>query len=217
MPPVKKKSAKEKRKYVRVNFELNARLNKEGVAMIKELSAGGCLIETSLQLAGGEHVGLGCTAFGKTLDLDGTVIYHKGPTQYGIRFTRKAKKPTPALLRIIEQQREFLLTRRHIRVEIRRNALVDKEDAILLNVSAQGCFIETSAPSHIGDIVEVKFALAEHQIHLAAQVRWKNNKGIGVEYLSPDPEQVSQITDFIVYYSRAAREFAPTTTPPVKK
>ena len=216
MPPVKKKSAKEKRKFVRVNFELNAQINKEGVAIIKELSAGGCLIETSLQLAGGEHVGLSCTAFGKPLDLDGTVIYHKGPTKYGIRFTRKAKKPTPALLQIIEQQREFLLTRRHIRVEIRRNAILDKEDAVLLNVSAQGCFIETSAPSRIGDIVEVKFALAEHQIHLAALVRWKNNKGIGVEYLSPDPVQVSQITDFIAFYSRATREFAPTT-PPVKE
>ena len=197
MPKGKNSSIYEKRKFVRVNLSTDVQFNRQAHAAIRELSLGGCLIESAFPLKTGDNVEIKFSAFGKKTTLAGRVIYRKGQHGYGIRFTHETKRAPKSLKTIIERFQLSSRTKRPIRVQIQRDAVLDKQPSTLVNVSAYGCFIKTKTRYNLGDIVEVRFRLADKEIHLAAQIRWKTKTGIGIEYLSPDPSHVRGISEFI--------------------
>ncbi len=164
---------------------------------MRDLSLGGCLVESVLPLNPGNNIQIKFSAFGERVTLDGSVAHVMSENRYGIRFEPKTNLHLMHLANIIEQFQQTPSLRRPTRVQIQCDAVLDRQPSILVNLSEGGCFIKTNARFNTGDIVEVKFQLGKEEIYLAAQIRWRTKAGIGVEYLSPLPDQISCISDFI--------------------
>lgn len=190
-------SVYERRRFVRVPVNLDTLLNLQVRTAMKQLSLGGCLVESVLPLSPGEDVRVAFSAFGEKVRLTGRVVHAASSTRFGIRFEAETTRNLLSLAGVIERFQEKSVTRRPTRVPVRCKAVVDRQSSSLVNLSEQGCFIKTKGSFHPGDIVEVRFPLDGQEVHLAAQIRWKTKSGFGLEYLSPDPDQIRSISDFI--------------------
>jgi len=188
----------ERRKFVRLDVSLNAYINREFRGTIKTLSLGGCLVETSSSLDLRESVRLKFSVIGKSFEVQGRTIHGSKQNQFAIRFENQTNEQNMRLVKVIEKIHETTAARRPTRVPLNQGALVDREPAMLTNLSEGGCFLQTSGSFHPNDIVEIKFELQEDEIHLAGQVRWVDPNGIGIEYLSPEPTQIDCISHFII-------------------
>ncbi len=120
-----------------------------------------------------------------------------GQNQYAIRFENQSNENNIRLVKAIEKIHETENAKRQTRIQLKQKAALDREPALLTNLSEGGCFLQTTAPFNTNDIVEVKFKLEKDEFHLAGQIRWVHSKGVGVEYLSPEPSQIDNISDFI--------------------
>ena len=190
-------SAYERRKFVRVEINLDARINREIRAAVKKLSLGGCLVECNRPLAESDLIHLTFSTFDQKFHLPGRVIHTAGPNRYGVRFEPESDDQVMRLVDVIQKIQDASVSRRSTRVKVQREALLDKEPSLLMNLSEGGCSLRTSQPFHPGDIVEVQFFLNDEEIHLAGQVRWTASEGVGVEFLSPDPIQMEDISRFL--------------------
>ena len=190
-------SAYERRKFVRVDTNLDVRINHQLRAAAKKLSLGGCLIETRDPIDPTALILLEFSAHGEKFSMTGRVIHLLGPNQFGIRFDLDSDELISRLGEVIQRLQDAATARRSTRLKIHREAFLDNEPSVLTDLSEGGGSLETSRAFNYGDIVEVRFALDDEKIHLAAQVRWKNPKGIGVEFLSPNPTQIGEIATFI--------------------
>lgn len=196
----------ERRRFVRVAANLHARLNASSAIAIKDLCLGGCLIESPQPLGIKDPIDIGVAAFGDRISLGGHLVHELNSHRYGVRFDLETNTETSRLIKLIENLHRFPATRRPTRLRLKIRATLDKKPATLSNLSAGGCFLESQTGFHPGDIVEVHYELNGEEIHVAAQVRWLDSGGIGVEYLSPEPDQVRSISDFIEReYPAAAR------------
>lgn len=191
-------SAYERRKFVRVDTNLDVRINQQIRAAAKKLSLGGCLIESRDPIDPTALILLEFSAHGEQFRLTGRVIHLLGPNQFGIRFDLDSEELIARLAEVIQKLQDAATTRRSTRLKIHREALLDNEPSVLTDLSEGGGSLETARVFNYGDIVELRFSLENENIHLAAQVRWKNPKGIGVEFLSPNPTQIGEIATFII-------------------
>jgi hypothetical protein len=191
-------SAYERRKFVRVDINFEARVNRQIRAAMRKLSLGGCLIECNEVLDPINPLQLEFSTHEEQFSLSGHLIHSLGQNQYGIRFHLTEDDIVFRLVSAIQKIQDTAIARRSTRLKIQRKALVDNEPSVLTDLSEGGGSLQTHRYFNYGDIVEVRFFLDEEVIHLAAQVRWKNPQGIGVEFLSPDPTQVVEIATFIV-------------------
>ncbi|MFY9271150.1 MAG: PilZ domain-containing protein [Candidatus Manganitrophaceae bacterium] len=189
-------SAYERRKFIRVKVNLAARLNRLTLAAMKELSLGGCLIECRLPIDSAEPVEVQFSAEGEIFHMTGRVVHSPAQRQHGIRFESQDEDQIVRLVDLIHKIQVASVARRSARMKVHREAFLDNEPALLTSLSERGCFLHTSRLFHPGDIVEVKFLL-EKELYLAAQVRWKSTLGVGVEFLSPEPSQSTDIVHFI--------------------
>lgn len=191
-------SAYERRKFVRVDTNLDVRINHQIRAAAKKLSLGGCLIESKEPIDPTALLLLEFSAHGEPFRLTGRVIHLLGPNQFGIRFDLDSEELIARLIEVIQKLQDAATARRSTRLKIHREALLDNEPSVLTDLSEGGGALETARAFNYGDIVEIRFSLEDENIHLAAQVRWKNEKGIGVEFLSPNSTQVGEIATFII-------------------
>lgn len=188
-------SVYERRKFVRVDINLEVRINRQLRAAIKKLSLGGCLLECNKALDPLEPIQLEFSVQRETFRLTGYIIHSFVQYQYGIRFETD-DEDVARLVGVIQQIQDAAIARRSTRLKVHREAFLDNEACVLTNLSEGGCSIQTPRFFNYGDIVEVRFLLKE-EIYLAGQVRWRTRQGVGVEFLSPDPTQVSEIAAFI--------------------
>ncbi|SRR5579884_1358356 len=190
-------SAYERRKFVRVDISIDARINRDIQATVKKLSLGGCLVECREPLYDSSPIELVFSAFDEEFHLPGRVIHLSGPHQYGVRFEPENDDQVLHLANAIQKIQDASIARRSARLKIQQEAFLDKEPSQLIDLSEGGCSLRTSHPLYPGDIVEVQFFLNEEEIHLAGQVRWTGPNGVGIEFLSPDPTQVGDIARFL--------------------
>lgn len=188
----------ERRKFVRVDVNLDVRINHQIRAAAKKLSLGGCLVECKGTLDPIHPIQIEFSSHGEQFLLTGHLIHSLAENQYGIRFDPEGDDLIIRLVDVIQKIQDAAIARRSTRLKIQRQALLDNQPSILTDLSEGGGSLETSHGFNYGDIVEVRFSLEDEEIHLAAQVRWKNQKGVGVEFLSPDPTQVGEISTFII-------------------
>jgi hypothetical protein len=94
------------------------------------------------------------------------------------------------------------LQSRPLRLQVEHPANLDGEPAVLLNISQGGCFVRTDTSHDPGEIIELRTTLDGETIHLAGEVKWRSEGGIGIEFLLPDPGQVEAITGFIARHSQ---------------
>jgi|GEM_PF-1819932 hypothetical protein len=198
----------ERRKFVRLAVNLDAHINRDSRATIKTLSLGGCLLETPSNFDLKESVRIKFLVIGKSFEVQGRPVHRAGKNQFAIRFENQSNEQNIRLVRAIEKIYQTNASRRPTRVSVQQEALLDREPAMLTNLSEGGCFLKTSGPFHPNDIVEIKFKLQEDEIHLAGQVRWIHPKGIGIEYLSPEPTQINSISQFINIQSPPSKMFS---------
>lgn len=191
-------SAYERRKFVRVDVNFEARINRNIRAAIKKLSLGGCLVECNKPLADADPLEVRFSAFGETFHLRGRVIHVIGANQYGIRFESHNDDQLLRLVDAIKKIQDASIARRSTRLKVQQEALLDKEPSLLVDLSEGGCFVRTTHRFNLGDIIEVQFLLNDEEIHLAGQIRWTGSEGVGVEFLSPDPTQIGDIARFLV-------------------
>lgn len=190
-------SAYERRKFVRVDVNFDARINHGIRATIKKLSLGGCLVECIEPLRDADSIDLRFSAFGEAFHLFGRVILVAGANQYGIRFEPDSDDHALRLASAIKKIQDASIARRSTRLKIEQKALLDKEPSLLVDLSEGGCFLQTAHRFNLGDIIEVQFFLNDEAIHLAGQIRWTGPEGVGVEFLSPDPNQIGDIARFL--------------------
>lgn len=190
-------SAYERRKFVRVDINLDALINRDIRATVKKLSLGGCLVECNQPINDSDPIQLTFSAFDEEFHLPGRVIHLAGPNQYGIRFEPENDDQVLRLVNAIQKIQDASISRRSARLKIKQEAFLDKTPSLLTDLSEGGCSLRTSHSLHPGDIVEVQFFLNEEEIHLAGQVRWTGQNGVGVEFLSPDPTQIGDISRFL--------------------
>lgn len=190
-------SVYERRKFVRVEMNLEARMNVQFQAAINGLSLGGCLVESARHLKINDSVLLEFSSFGEDIRLSANVIHAVDEKRFGVRFEPGASEDMVRLTKLIEKIQDFSGSLRSARIDVKQEAWLDREPVTLTSLSDWGCFIETQAPFNPGDIVEIRFSLDQKEIHVAGQVRWRNAQGIGMEYLSPEPDQLNIISDFV--------------------
>ncbi len=199
-------SAYERRKFVRVDVNLDVCIDQQIRAAAKKLSLGGCLIECNQPLDPTEPIQLEFSTHGEQFRLTARLLHSLVRNQYGTRFELEGDDLISRLVGVILKIQDAAIARRSTRLKIQRQALLDNQPSMLTDLSEGGGSLRTSDGFNYGDIVEVRFSLDDDEIHLAAQVRWKNQTGIGIEFLSPDPTQAGEISTFIIKQ---------TTNPPV--
>ena len=178
-------------------MNLEARMNVQFQAAINGLSLGGCLVESARHLKINDSVLLEFSSFGEDIRLSANVIHAVDEKRFGVRFEPGANEDIVRLAKLIEKIQDLSGSLRSARINVNQEAWLDREPVILKSLSDWGCFIETQAPFNAGDIVELRFYLDQQEIHVAGQVRWRNAQGIGMEYLSPEPEQLNTISGFV--------------------
>lgn len=193
-------SVYERRKFVRIDARLSALVNRSARVVIQNLSLGGCLLESAQPFPLREAVVLEFTVCGRNFHLKGRTIYRVAERQYGIQFEPDTRHETIALFNILPKIQQHAPERRTTRLPVQLHASLDHAPAVIVNLSESGCLIQIQGQGthQAGDLVEVRFRLDRTEIHVAAQVRWRNASGLGLEYLWPDTAQVSDIADFLV-------------------
>ena len=187
----------ERRKFVRVDVKLESWLNNEIRGVMKTLSLGGCSIETESPLHIKDLVCIKIFLEGERFVVWGNVLYSQKEKSYGIRFNNTTKEQHLRLNKVIENINKTSPPLRPTRVSLQENAVLDREPALITNISEGGCFIQTSGSFNSNDIVEVQFRIQEEEMHLTGQVRWVAPKGIGIEFLSLEPPQLSTISRYV--------------------
>jgi hypothetical protein len=141
------------------------------------------------------------TVCGRNFHLRGRTIYRAGVRQYGVQFETETRAETAELLNVLPMIQQHAPERRATRLPVQLKASVDHAPAVIVNLSEGGCFIHIQGPHQAGDLVELRFQLDRTEIHVAAQVRWRNASGLGLEYLWPDTGQVSDISSFLAEHA----------------
>ncbi len=190
-------STREKRKFLRVDTNLYALLNRQVPVAIKRLSVGGCLIEAPKKLSLSEPVHIDFAVDGEHLRLSGQPVYARLGNQMGIEFKFKSEADSERLARLVEKYMHTPINVRPTRIPVQAVAILNQQPSTVSNLSIGGCFLETKTPFSPGDIIEVHSRLDQNEMYVMAQVRWQNPLGVGVEFLSTDPESLEIINAFI--------------------
>jgi len=198
----------ERRKFVRVDVNLESLLNNEIRCVMKTLSLGGCMIETESPIHYKNPVSIKIFSKGKTFEVMGNIIYSKKEKSYCICFNYTTKEQNLFLIEVIENIHKTAAPLRATRVSLQSNAILDRGSAVITDISEGGCFIQTSASFNSQDIVEVKFRIEEEEIHLAGQVRWVEPKGVGIQFLSPEPTQIRTISKYVSLKASSSQAFS---------
>ena len=199
----------ERRKFVRVDVNLESWLNNEIRGVIKTLSLGGCSIETETPLHINDFVSIKIFLEGKRFVVWGNVLHLQKEKSYGIRFNNTTKEQNLWLIKVIENIHKTSAPLRPTRVSLQGNAVLDRKPALITNISEGGCFIQTSGSFNSNNIVEIKFRIQEEEMHLVGQVRWVNPRGIGIEFLSPEPTQISSISKYVSLKASSSLQASP--------
>ena len=187
----------ERRKFVRLDVNLESCLNNEIRGVMKTLSLGGCSIETESPIHIRNPVCIKIFLEGESFEMWGDVLYSLKETSYSIRFNHPTNEQNLWLIKVMENIHKTSALERPTRVSLQSNAVLDREPALITNISERGCFIQTPASFNSNDIIEVQFRIKEEEMHLAGQVRWVEPRGIGIEFLSPEPPQINTISRYV--------------------
>ena len=187
----------ERRKFVRLDVKLESWLNNEIMGVMRSLSLGGCSIETRSPIPIENPVCIKIFLEGKSFEVWGDVLYSPKETNYAIRFNPPSNEQNLLLIKVMENIHKASALQRSTRVSLQSKAVLDREPALITNISEGGCFIQTSASFNSNDIVEVQFRIKEDEMHLAGQVRWVEPRGMGIEFLSLEPIQISTISRYV--------------------
>lgn len=186
-----------KRRFVRVPVRLLAVLDRKVPAVIRSLSLGGCLLDLRQSVC---LTGPGTITFrigSNKFELRGHPIEQPGQSNLALRFEFPSARAMMQLAKAIQELLGRPLKSRPLRLDVEHPASIDGTAAVLLNISQGGCFVRVATPHDPGEIIELRTRLDEEPIHLAAEVKWRDPNGIGLEFLLPDPSQVDAITQFI--------------------
>ena len=187
----------DRRKFVRLDVNLESCLDYKIRGVVKTLSLGGCSIETETPIHIKNPVYIEIFLEGESFKLWGDILCSPKETSYSIRFNHPTNEQNLWLIKVIENINKTPTPLRPIRASLQGIALLDRESALITDISERGCFIQTSASFKYDDIVEVKFIINEEEMYLAGQVIWVGPRGIGIEFLSPDPTQISTISRYV--------------------
>ncbi len=196
----------ERRKFVRIETHLQAVLDQRHRVAIRMLSLGGCLIETAQPLRMMQPVRIEFEAFGDGFSLSGQPVNSPAEMQFGVRFDPESNDQAVRLAVILDKIQNAPLPRRPARVRLLKEALLDGKPCLLTSLGEGGCFLRTPESYVRGDIVELRCILDQKPLHLAAQVRWRMAMGIGVQYLSPEPDQILRISEYVARHAKGPPE-----------
>lgn len=192
----------ERRKFVRLETNFAGTINSQVRVAIKNLSLGGCLVESSNPLDEASAVRLDFSAFDEAFSLAGNAVNHFGEHRFGLRFELASLDDTARLAKIIKQIHLTPEIKRPTRIRILRDAFLDGVPSVITTLGEGGCFVRTRAAYRIGDVVDIRLKLGAREVKLSGQVRWKGKLGIGVQYLSASPDQRAAISDFISTHAK---------------
>jgi len=198
----------ERRKFVRVDVNLESWLNNEIRGVMKTLSLGGCSIETESPLHINDFVSIKIFLEGKSFEVGGDVIYSQKEKNYAIRFNHTTKEQNLWLIKVIENIHKTSAPLGPTRVSLQGNVVLDLKPALITNISEGGCFIQSSESFNSNDIVEVQFRIKEEAMRLAGQVRWVGPRGIGIQFLSPEPTQINTISRYVSLKTSSSQAFS---------
>ena len=187
----------ERRKFVRLDVNLESCLNNEIRGVMKTLSLGGCSIETESPIDIENPVCIKIFLEGENSEVWGDILYSQKERSYSIRFNHPTNEQNLWFIKVMENIHKASTLERRTRVSLQSNAVLDREPVLITNISEGGCFIQTSTPFNSNDIVEVQFRIQEEEMHLAGQVRWIEPRGIGIEFLSLESPQISTISRYV--------------------
>ena len=197
----------ERRKFLRLDVNLESCLDNEIRGVMKTLSLGGCLIETETPIHIKNPVCIKIFLEGESFKLWAEVLCSPKETRHSIRFIPPTNDQNLWLINVIENIHKTSAPLRRTRVSLQVNAFLDLKPALITNISEEGGFIQTSASFYYDDIVEVEFRIKEEEMHLVGQVRRVEPRGIGIEFLSPDPTQISTISRYISIRTSSSQAF----------
>jgi len=198
----------ERRKFVRIDVNLESCLNNEIRGVMKTLSLGGCSIETESPIHIKNPVRIKIFLEGENSEVWGDILYSQKERSYSIRFNHPSNEQNLWFIKVMENIHKAGALERRTRVSLQSNAVLDREPALITNISEGGCFIRTSTSFNSNDIIEVQFKIKEEAMHLAGQVRWIEPRGIGIEFLSPEPTQVSTLSRYVSLKASSSPAFS---------
>lgn len=191
-----------KRRFVRIKVRLPAVLDHRRPVMIRSLSLGGCLAESTEPLAVNEPAAFTFRIEKENFDLVVVPLDSIGDRQQAFRFKFNSARQMSTLARLLQQLLGRPLAKRPARLNLSLPASIDREPATLTNLSEGGCSLSTTAPHYSGEMVEVEIALEGERIQLAAEIKWQNEEDIGLEFILPDPAQIMTIAEFIAKHTQ---------------
>lgn len=187
----------ETRRFLRVEANLCATVNGTSRATLKRLSLGGCTLELPKDVTISGSVRLEFTVgedrFAVSAEPDGA----QEGSQLNMRFDTGNSLETLRLMNALETIHRTATNQRPVRVRTFSQATIETAPGNLTNISEAGCFVETRKAPFPGDVVSVRFALEKHDYVLAAQVRWKNESGVGLIFLSLAHEERKRLAEFV--------------------
>ena len=198
----------ERRKFVRIDVNLESCINNEIRGVMKTLSLGGCSIETESPIHIKNPVCIKIFSEGENSEVWGDILYSQKERSYSIRFNHPTNEQNLWFIKVMENIHKASTLERRTRVSLQSNAVLDREPALITNISEGGCFIQTSTSFNSNDIIEVQFKIKEEAMHLAGQVRWIEPRGIGIEFLSPEPTQVSTLSRYVSLKASSSPAFS---------
>lgn len=199
-------TALERRKFLRLDVNLESCIDNKIRGVIKTLSLGGCLIETGTAIHIRNPVCIKIFLEEGSFNLWGDVLCSSKGANYSIRFIHSTYNQNVLLINLIESLHKTSFPPRQMRLFLQVNAFLNLKPALMTNLSEGGGYIQTSASFKYDDIVKVEFKIKEEDIHLVGQVRRVEPRGIGIEFLSPDPTQINSISKYI-----SLKTFSPQT------
>ena len=198
----------EQRRFRRLDVNLESSLDNKIKGVMKSLSLGGCLIETDTPIPFKNPVCIKIFLEGESFKLWGDILCSPKEKSYSIRFNPLTYDQNILLINVIEDKLKTYSLPRPTRVSLQGEVLLNRNPALITNISEQGGFIQTSASFNYDDIVDVKFRIKEENMSLVGQVRRVEPRGIGIEFLSPNPTQISTISRYISLKNSSSQAFS---------
>ena len=187
----------------RLRANLIAVLNERIEVAILSLSTQGCLVELPSGAAVTTPIRLAFMLDARCFTLDGEQLSTIPENHLGIRFAFTNAAQAEALATGIQQAHRSRARLPAARVSLRTPARLNHQRAVLINLSATGGFVATGRPPARGEIVQLAFAINGTELNLTAQARWCDDRGVGLEFLSPAAEAVQNIVEFIAAHTPA--------------
>jgi hypothetical protein len=191
--PIEERPA-ERRRVPRVSFKATSVVAEVGstrvvVAQTTELSRFGCFVQTGRPYPQGTRVHVDLADGGTTFSASGVVAYVTGDGM-GVVFSMVEPENYEILARWLSRTPR-LSDRCNIgaTAEIKELGSWNEQVVITRDISASGCFIQTSMPSPTGSRINVRITHRGHEFTAVGRVTENvSAEGMGVEFVEMEPE-----------------------------